>query len=122
MTLINSVKDPDDPHPWFDFELRSDLRAEIREATGLSAAAWTDAATSDEQVLVDDSAHSLAISAEKPMEEHVLAVTTEGEIDFVPRSEQRAVYYAHLAWYDPETDELDVLEFADPTTGETTIQ
>lgn len=43
---------------------------------------------------------------------HVVAVTIDGEVDFVPHSEQRLEYYAHLAWYDPKTQTWDVLDFA----------
>jgi hypothetical protein len=113
MPEIRSSRDPDDPRPWFDFRLRSDLRAVVEDVKGLAAADWSDADETDEQALVEDSPHSLVISREKPEERHVLAVTTDGAIEFVPESEQRPVYYAHLAWYDPLLDEITQLQFID---------
>lgn len=52
---------------------------------------------------------------------HILAVTLDGEYEFVPVSRQRPEYYAHLGWYDPSTKEWTILQFVqDPaTTGET---
>lgn len=110
---IESNSNPDDPRPWFDGDLRSDLRAEINDINGLSAAEWTTASDETETSLVEESAHSLTISEEKPMETHVLAITTDGDVELVPESDQRASYYAHLAWYDPETDEIEALTFRD---------
>lgn len=108
---IESNSDPNDPRPWFDHDLRSDLRADIRDANGAAAADWTTATETDEQTLVEDSSHSLTISSEKPEEVHILLVTTDGQLQFIPESEQPAVCYAHLAWFNPDTGEITQLNF-----------
>lgn len=46
-------------------------------------------------------------------EVHVLAVTLEGEVEFVPFSRQKAEYYAHLGLYNPATGEWEVLQFVE---------
>jgi len=113
MPEIKSSSDAADARPWFNHDLRSDLRAEVEDANGLAAAEWTEATDNDEQTLVEESVHDLVISSEKPEEVHVLLVTTDAQLRFVPRSEQPAVCYAHLAWYDPASDEITQLNFTE---------
>lgn len=107
MVEIRSSSSPDSPKPWFEFTVMNGLKVRFNAANGLGKFAEGDAS---------DLAHllgvrKLALSSEKPEERHVLAVDLEGDVDFVPVSEQRATYYAHLAWYEPQSDEWEVLEF-----------
>lgn len=114
MPQIASSSDPDDPRPWFRFDMDSvTMQVDVAEANGLAAAPWTNASKSDEKALRENSKHAVGLSSEKPDERHVLAVTTGGTVEFVPQSEQQPVYYAHLAWYDPKTDTLEKLEFTE---------
>jgi hypothetical protein len=115
MPKISSSSDPSDPQPWFDFDFDSaDLEVDIREANGLAAAGWTNASEQAEQDLVGNSIHAKSLNSEKDTEVHVLLIDLDGNLQFVPESEQPAVCYAHLAWYDPEADTLDQLTFTDP--------
>lgn len=113
MPEIISNSDSTDPRPWFDFRVSSDLWVDIFEANGLAAATWTNASEQAEQALTENSRHSLGLTSGKETETHVLAVATDGGLEFVPRSEEAGVYYAHLGWYDPETGTWEKLEFVE---------
>lgn len=111
MTVIKSDPDPDTGRPWFDFDFdTSALEATFREANGLSNHPDA-AANASVDHLPPNSKHAMSLNANKDTEVHVLAVALDGTLDFVPLSEQRAEYYAHLAWYDPTDGTLDKLEF-----------
>lgn len=66
----------------------------------------------------DETAPDLADRPRLEDEVHVLAVTLDGDLEFVPESKQRPAYYAHLGWYDPTSGEWTALEFVDPTDEE----
>lgn len=109
---ITSSSDPENAFPWFEFTL--DIpggSVTFTKANGLSIATGKAPPQAESGLL---KAHSIALSSTKPNEVHVLAVTMDGAVEFVPESEQKPIYYAHLAWYDPTTDELTVLEFTQP--------
>lgn len=111
---ITSSSDPDDPRPWFDYRVSTDLWVDVLEANGVAAAGWTNASEQAEQALKDDSRHSLALNPNKSEEEHVLAVDIDGQLVFVAASEQAPIYYAHLARYDPVAGEwTETLRFTE---------
>lgn len=113
MPKIVSNSDPTNPRPWFEFTLGTDLRTEITVANGLASAKWTNASSQEENALVNNSSHSHILNSNKNGEIHVLAVTLGGKLEFVPFSEQRDEYYAHLAEYDPNTGKITQLEFVE---------
>lgn len=130
---IVSRRDPDDPRPWADLELTDgSLDVQVRELNGLPAFRARNGLGADEppgwKRRPDATAHTFARSSDDqaaadtgvaPADEiHVLAVTLDGELEFVPTSQQQPVYYAHLAWWDPATGEWTALEFIDPTDEE----
>lgn len=102
MPKIRSSSDPNDPRPWFKFDINPPLNrvvfSEANGRPGLGRVVTT---------------HAIKIDPALPNEVHVLAVTEDGIVDFVPLSKQRPVYYAHLAWYDPSTGTLTTLDFED---------
>lgn len=99
---IRSSSNPDDPRPWFEYAVDiAGKKVTFTKANGRPAMAS----------IVKD--HAIAFKPGKLNERHVLAVTEDGVVEFVPVSEQRPVYYAHLAWYDPTTQTLEILEFTE---------
>lgn len=99
-TPIRSNPDPTDPHPWFKFNVDvAGKKVTFTEANGRPALG---------NIV---KSHVIDLNPGKATERHVLAVTEDGIVEFVPESEQRPVYYAHLAWYDPTTQTLEVLDF-----------
>jgi len=54
-----------------------------------------------------------ALTAEGVVEKHVLAITLDAELEFVPASKRRPVPYAELAVVDPMSGDADVLAFVD---------
>lgn len=109
MPEIRSSSAERNAKPWFRFTIMDGLKVRFDAANGLGAFDGSD---------VSDLAHllgarDLALSSEKPGETHVLAVTLDGQVDFTPESEQQPEYYAHLAWYDPETDSWTRLNFVE---------
>lgn len=113
MPRIESSSDPSNGLPWFKFDVDTvDMSVGFSKANGL--ANFPDAAAgADLDHLPPNSRHSLKLSTDKPDEVHVLAVALDGTLEFVPVSEQREVYYAHLAWYDPSTGNADAMEFVE---------
>jgi hypothetical protein len=138
---IRSNPDESNPRPWADFELGDgSLSVTVGALNGLHAFREAMAARGErpypeaERTKVGASRrptptkHTLSLSTEqRPADEqpsdparpsladevHVLAVTLEGDLEFVPTSRQRHVYYAHLAWYDPLTKVWDKLQFVE---------
>ena len=51
------------------------------------------------------------------LETHVLAVTLDRQVEWVPISKQKPVYWAHLGFWDPATDTLRLLEFQEAPLG-----
>lgn len=118
MAEIYSNPDPANPRPWFEYDVTDGpdgLSVAFEKANGLAAAGWTNASEAAEDALMNNSRHGLAVSPEKPDEVHVLAVTVDGDVVFVPRSEQAPVYYAHLGRYDPVDGYWDLLTFVEGT-------
>lgn len=139
---IISSSNPDDPRPWADFEVSDgSLQVTFRTLNGITAyqeaaakrrgttlgVAQRDAFKRTEFSNAAGRMQTLSLATgprlpgEKVFEgrpnlsdeEHMLAVTEDGEIEFVPFSRQRQVYYAHLASYDPLTGEWTLLSFVD---------
>lgn len=139
---IKSSANPEDPRPWFEMLLADGSpEVELLAANGLLAFREHMAdigkrpfpAEERERVMKNETAAArrkyptrLATGprpqgSPKPEESrpnlrdevHVLAMTMDGEVEFVPSSQQRHEYYAHLAWYDPLTSEWTALEFGD---------
>jgi hypothetical protein len=109
MPKIKSNSSPDSPRPWFEFTFNAaTLEVTFTKANGISKAI-SKVTKAKESALKGK--RKVKIKAGKESEVHVLAITLEGDVEFVPVSEQRPEYYAHLAWYDPTTGSLDALEF-----------
>lgn len=135
MPVILSTSDPDDPRPWFRFTFDgATLTVDMTEANGLAAYSKANGrAVSKQKEAAARRKHAFTLAPERradlpprdpalpprDQEVHVLAMTEDGDLEFVPQSEQRPVYYAHLAWYDPATGDVAVLEFVDPEVSET---
>lgn len=137
---ICSRRDPDRPEPWADLDLvDGSLTIAVRELNGFTAAKEIAAARAGEALDAAElnalkgrerpevTSETLQLSTDTtapeggglpPAEQvHVLAVTLDGDLEFVPESQQASVYYAHLAWYEPATGEWTAFEFIDPTDG-----
>lgn len=113
---IRSFSDPARPEPWAELVVADgSLDVTVRALNGLEAykRARGEDVPPGWKRRPEATAHTLARSPSKPDETHVLAVTLDGDLEFVPQSEQRPVYYAHLAWWDPATGEWTVLEFVE---------
>lgn len=139
---IRSRRDESDPHPWAELNLTDGSReVEVVELNGLLRARELAAERAGEKLdnaerrklensrrptptthtfeldgdtdpTVDDDGNP---TGPAPADEvHVLAQTFDGELEFVPLSKQRPEYYAHLAWFEPDTGEWTALEFHDP--------
>lgn len=137
---IRSARSENDPRPWANLGLTDgSLTIEVRELSGLlrareiaaeQAGKALDKATRDKLEKgrrPNATTHMFALDTDTTAptggvapasEVHVLAVTLDGDLEFVPLSKQRPAYYAHLAWFDPSTGEWDRLQFIDPTDGE----
>lgn len=114
MMEVSGNPDPDSPEPWFSFDIDTvTMTVGFTEANGLASAEWTEAGSVTEQAIKDNSRHQLSLSSEKPGEVHILAVATDGAVEFAPRTETRGVYYAHLAWYYPGTGEVERINFVE---------
>lgn len=115
---IRSCSNPDDPRPWADIDLADGSTAvTVKELNGLPAFRQRNGLGADVppgwKRRPNSTAHSFAVDGGAPDEIHVLAVTLDGAIVFVPESQQESVYYAHLAWYDPATGEWTRLVFTE---------
>lgn len=111
---IQSVKDPDDSHPWYEVDINADGEPEIATdndgGTGFDMGGGTTATVPN---FVD-----LPSPAQKAMsKDTVYAVTTDGQFIAYDRGTTLADHgvslRAHLAWYDAATDEFIVLEFVE---------
>lgn len=139
---IASSSDENDPRPWADIKVTDgDLTVVVNALNGVLPFREKQEQAQG-RVLSDTvrnslkgkrrpipTTHKLGLSTAKrdPNEEfdstrpeladeiHVLAVTIDGDVEFVPFSRQNRFYYAHLGWYDPKTREWDVLQFIDMT-------
>lgn len=90
-------------YPWFEVDIDELLmECSFREAIGVSV---------DKREKLKKDKKPLKLKLTKSTEVHVLAVTLDGGYEFVPASEQRPAYYAHVAWYNPVTQEWKVLDF-----------
>jgi hypothetical protein len=111
MPHIFSNPDPASPQPWFDFDFDGENFI-VRECNGLAASKETKANKATEAAL--KKSHKVKKKVGKESETHVLAITLEGVVEFIPQSEQRPVYYAHLAWVHPDGT-IESLEFVEGT-------
>ncbi len=138
---ILSRRDPDDPHPWAEIDVEDgNLAINVRALNGAAPsragqearagrtrpeAARRGIEQAEErargprglaltQGTRPDDAPDLDERPTLADEIHVLAETLDGDLEFVPESQQRETYYAHLGWYDPATGEWTLLEFVDP--------
>ena len=128
---VRSHQDENDPHPWAELDIADgslDIRVKalngleaFRERNGLGAGSppgW--------QRRPEATSHSLERSTEagaSPIQDplrpqirdevHVLALTLDGALEFVPSSQQKPVYYAHLGWWDPLSSEWTVVDFVE---------
>lgn len=118
---MRSCPDAACPKPWVTFsrfEVAAGVGVEftVTEVNGPAASpecAKVDAAK--ERTL--EGKRSLSFDLTAPTEKHALAISLDGEIELVPLSKQRPVYYAHLAFVDPVTGDAEVLAFV-PEVGE----
>ena len=103
--------------PWVDFDVNETSKMlTIHDFNGLSASGKVsrqkEVGMRKSQMLL---LHPLALT-----EWHVLAITLDGTIEFVPFSQQRPEYYAHLGVYKPESNTWELLQFideGDPNAG-----
>ncbi|MDQ7794160.1 MAG: hypothetical protein RDU89_07070 [bacterium] len=109
---IRSDPSEDSPRPWFEFEFNEkSLAVTVSRIRGLSRALGrSDRALEDS---LEGKTVALQLNPDRATEIHVLAVTLDGELEFVAESQQRPIYYAHLAWYDPVKREAKVLKFVE---------
>ena len=101
---IQSSADPKDHRPWFRFTIdEQQQQASFTEASGP----------------VKKAKHTVPLKCKKGREDavHVLLLTLEGEYIFVPEDELSGDYYAHLAWYYPDTDTWHILDFQENGHG-----
>lgn len=128
---VTSRRDPARPEPWAELDLvDGSLSVTVQALSGLDVARERAAERVGEpldQKTRDQLAkakrphvteHTFALDPDAPDEVHVLAQTLDGDLEFVPLSKQRAVYYAHLAWFAPSTAEWTALQFVDPTDAQ----
>ena len=94
--------------PWFDLEIDGTGRLRINDANGLSA---TRPETRAKEIALKKRFPAFVVAPDVMNEQHVLAITLNGDLEFVPFSKQRPEYYAHLGWYDPSTDTWELLQF-----------
>ena len=116
---FHSEKSRSSPRPWVKWALNEPIkRFTITDVTGLSARGLV----SPEKEAVLKRVYTLELSPIKPTEIHVVAITLDGNLEFVPESEQRPEYYAHLGWYNPVMDTWTILDFQEEekTNGPTT--
>lgn len=110
---IQSCPDASCPRPWVEFSdfavTPTGVRVSIARCTGVAAAPFVAAGEDRERAL--ETTHLFAFDTDALSERHALAITLEGELELVPFSKQRQVYYAHLAFIDPETGDAEVLKF-----------
>lgn len=111
---IRSCSDADCPKPWVEFS------AFAVNALGVTFTIFTvnGPAASPECKTVDEAkertiegSRTLPFDVTAIDERHTLALTLDGDVEFVPLSKQRPIYYAHLAFVDPVTGDADVLAF-----------
>lgn len=109
---IKSIKDSNEPQPWYDVQISDGLPEVVSDNDGgtgfdMSGVAASTPAFSS---LPNPAASAMANDA-------IYAVTESGEfIAYEPGtnlSENGVSLRAHLAWYDSETDEFTVLEFVE---------
>lgn len=113
---IKSCADRDCPRPWVeyaDFKVKpGGIECKIVRCSGPAASPeckTVDAAK--ERAL--EKVWSFTYDLTALTEPHVLALTLDGQLEFVPQSKQKPVYYAHLAFVDPVSGDADVLLFVD---------
>ena len=102
---IMSARDPAKGGPWYKLApTATPMKWKLKEA---------------KEAQLKGRAINLAVSTAKPTEMHVLAVTLDRQIKFLPASELPPVCWAFLAFYTPGTDTLRVLDFQEyqPTQG-----
>lgn len=115
---ITSSDNPNNPFPWADLEINDNsLSVGVKAFNGLEAYQRIKMRQQGQSLTptmaqkFKKNPETLNLRLKNPSERHVLAVTEEGEYEFVPFSQQRLIYYAHLAWYTPTTGEWEVLKF-----------
>lgn len=95
---IFSCPRADCQRPWYEVECSTaDLRAGLlanKDGVGIGMKA-------------------LALDQQRSLEEHILAITLNGQVEFVAASQQRPVYRAHLAFFNPVTQTWRRLVFID---------
>ncbi|MEX0748786.1 MAG: hypothetical protein WD467_03260 [Candidatus Saccharimonadales bacterium] len=129
-STIVSRRDPNHPTPWCDFEVTDgSLTVIIQELSGLRPCRQLMAeqsnsllpATTCDQLEGKCSAmattHNLTLDPSAATVKHVLAVTLDGDLEFIPEHLQQPIYFAHLASYEPSTGEWTKLRFVDPLDG-----
>lgn len=106
---ILSSSDPANTFPWakitFDPVTRS---VTISEFNGLKDEA---------KHSVIRGSRTVSLKPGKLTEKHALIVTDSGALAFLPFSELPPTCYAHLAFYDPVTQTVEVMDFVDSAIG-----
>ena len=110
MPKIRSNPSPDSPMPWFDFTFDGET-FDLKQCNGLAASKQCKSVDKAKESRLNKK-HKVKKKSDKKDEVHVLAITLDGEVEFVPASEQRPVYYAHLAWVYPDGT-IEELEFGE---------
>lgn len=108
---IKSVKSADDPHPWYDVQVNSDIPEIAEDRDGGTDFDMGGGTQPQVPSFVD-----LPEPAQKAMSSDVVyAVTESGEFIAYEQgtglSEHGISLRAHLAWYDSDANEFTVLDF-----------
>lgn len=125
-TPVKSKSDESTANPWVQFDVADgSLQVTVRALNGVVPFREAQARAEGRELAARERSeiasrgqravrtHTFTVDTSVPAELHVLAVTVDGDLEFVPASKQRPVYYAHLAWYDPTTSEWSRLSFVD---------
>lgn len=103
---IASSSDPTDDHPWYELTVDEEagtVRIQEEADGGLDTSITNGARAFNSNDEVD------------PDGDRIWALTMDGElIVYAPTASGIPPLRAHLAWYDSETDTLEVLKFVEP--------
>lgn len=120
---VQSCREVADHRAWFD------IAVSVAGQLSVDAANYKGSQLLAKRVLVDALTPSVQRATRGPVGDElpeimVTAMRLDGVIETVPASQQLPVYLAHLAFYDPSSDELQVVEFVDEhdAGGEGTAQ
>lgn len=113
---IKSVAAEEDARPWLDLDIATSGQLEIGAANIDGARLPAENSSHDIAKLVADTQKSPAINDGRSTRIAIM-MTLAHEVVAIWEGDLEGTYLAHLGFYEPATDSLEMIEFVDEATG-----